>query len=724
MRKRLTWLHNCLLLMVLIFTSSGASADTQLSVKNFWNDLPSTSSEKNKPFLSSRTLSARSDARPLKYRALSMDEVAFQTAFRQRSSNLAARTVDATLAPVITVPLPEGGEVSLKLEETSVMAPKLALQFPHLKTWKATGIDLAIYGRIDFTTQGFHAMLVMPDGDTIFIEPDKEAPRSADFSEQGAYLSFSKHSNKELFKQDFHCAVHTDDSQILSSKTVTNDGNLLARPAANLLTYRLAVAATGEYTEFHGDKNAAFSAIVTTINRVNEIYERDLGIHLELVPQELDLIYTNPETDPYTNNDVSALVDENILNLSNSAVLGTTQFDIGHVFGAGNVGGLAFVGSTCNSLYKAGGATGISSPIGDAFVLDYVAHEMGHQMGGTHTFNSFCSGTDQRSAATAVEPGSGSTIMSYAGLCQSNDIQSAVDPQFHAVSIEQIMNYSRSQGGSLCGLSSVVTNENPVVDAGPDFTVPASTPLMLYGNGSDLDGDALTYTWEQSDAGIASDVDIDTGDNALIRSRIPSVSGARYIPRISDLLAGVSVRGERLPITNRNIEFVVSARDGLGGVQSDVLNVQVYDTGSSFSVTSPTTSRTYIVGDSVSVKWNVAGTDVSPISCPSVDISLVSSSGSIFKVTTTENNGTYLLSIPANTPLISNARIMVSCSDGRFFNISGVDLISSESLARVVGSPSIVTESGGGSIYLLLYPMLLLAIFASRRKYKFFWVIR
>ena len=319
MSERLLWNSNCLLLTVFIITTSVTSADTKSIKKNLWKDLSSRASEIHKPSLSARMLSARPDASPLKYRALSLDEMAFQTAFGEQSSSLAARAADVTLAPVITVPLPEGGEVSLKLEETSVMAPELALQYPQLKTWKATGIDQAIHGRIDFTSNGFHAMLVMPDGDTVFIEPDNEV-RRAGFSEQGAYLSFSKHSNKEHFKQDFHCEVHAEDTQSLSSGAVTGNNNLLARPAANMITYRLAVAATAEYTQFYGDEYAALSAIVTTINRVNEIYERDLGIHLQLIPQELDIIYTDPETDPYTNTDVSTLVVENIINLANTAV--------------------------------------------------------------------------------------------------------------------------------------------------------------------------------------------------------------------------------------------------------------------------------------------------------------------------------------------------------------------------------------------------------------------
>ena len=210
------------------------------------------------------------------------------------------------------------------------MAPELAQQFPQLKTWKVTGINEHIHGRIDFTTQGFHAMLLMPDGDTVFIEPDKES--------LNAYLSFSKHSNKENFRRDFKCGVHSE--QNIAARPFNTDEQAQARPAPELKTYRLAVAATGEYTQNKGGSKAgALSAIVTTINRVNEIYERDLAIRFELIPEEFDIIYTDPDTDPYSNTDVSTLLADNIENLSNTGDLSIDRYDVGHVFSAANVGG-------------------------------------------------------------------------------------------------------------------------------------------------------------------------------------------------------------------------------------------------------------------------------------------------------------------------------------------------------------------------------------------------
>ncbi len=654
---------------------------------------------------------------PLAFRGLELDEYAWKDLLQKSASSKVSRFQgDSDLetdANKIVLPLPDGTEVEVTAIETTVLAPELALQFPDIKTWKVAGVNQKITGRIDFTSQGFHAMLIMPNGDSVFIEPEDNYNGERVTSSSARYLSFSKHANHEHFKTDFKCGVDHDSVITQSADDVQSSAkNILAKPAFNLITYRLAVATTGEYTQYHGGtKAAALSAVTTTINRVNEIYERDLSITFQLVPEQLDLMYTDASNDPYTNTDVNALIEQNIANLNNTSVLGSANYDIGHVFGSGNVGGLAFVGSTCNSNFKAGGATGSTNPIGDGFTLDYVAHEIGHQMGAQHTFNSENCG--ERGVGTAVEPGSGSTIMSYAGLCGTNNLQNDVDPQFHVVSIEEMFKFSREDSGSSCGSSSAITNENPIVSAGEDFTVPARTPIVLIADGFDSDGDELSYSWEQADSGTASDVDVDTGDNALFRSRALTTSNLRFIPRLSDTFNGVAAVGEHLPVTNRDMELRATVRDGKGGIQYDAVSMKVYDTGSAFAVTSHTSSRTYGQGDQTTVSWDVAGTNSSPISCQMVDIGLITLNGTGFDITTTNNDGSEKITIPSDAIALSNARFIVSCKTSQFFNVSSANLAILASLGTGEDDSE---SSGGGSLGYMA--ILLLPLFIRRRLMK------
>ncbi|KAG1661930.1 hypothetical protein GQR58_021206 [Nymphon striatum] len=592
-----------------------------------------------------QSVSAKPTQKPLAYRSLELDEFVWKDLLKKKAaskgSNLDTDSTD--IVDKLLLPLPDGSEVEVVATETSVLTTELAQQFPDIKTWKVVGVDSKISGRIDFTALGFHGMLMMPNGDTVFIEPDDNKNNERQTSSSARYLSFSKHANHDHFGKDFQCGQ------------------------ADLITYRLAVATTGEYTQYHGgSRTAGLSAVTTTINRVNEIYERDLSVTFQLVPQQLDLIYTDPVSDPYSNNDVNALIEQNIVNLNNTNVLGSSNYDIGHVFGSGNVGGLAFVGSTCNSSFKAGGATGATNPIGDGFSLDYVAHEIGHQMGAQHTFNSLCG---ERGVGTAVEPGSGSTIMSYAGLCGANNLQNEVDAQFHIVSILEMDNFSRQGDGASCGSSTTVVNENPIVSAGEDFVVPARTPV-----------------------GDASDVDVDTGNNALFRSRALSESNLRFIPQLSDIFNGEAAAGEHLPVTNRDMELRATVRDGKGGVENDAVIMTVHDTGSAFEVTSHTSTNTYGQGDQTTVRWNVAGTSSSPISCQSVDIGLITLEGTGIDITTTSNDGSEEVTIPANAPALDNARFIVSCATSQFFSISSANLRILDSL----GSGDVDTDTDSG----------------------------
>lgn len=575
--------------------------------------------------------------------------------------------INAGSEPSLSLPLPSGGFAKVQLIPVETLSPAIAAQFPNWQTWQIKGLDgQVVSGRAELTDLGFTAMLVMQNGDTLFIDPTTATTKAAERS----YRSLSKQANSGLFKNNFQCTTHDFAHEEAQTQ---NTPVIAARAGEDLKTYDIAIAATGEYTKYHGgSKTTALSAITTTINRMNEIYQRDLSIKLRLV-SGVTTIYSDSATDPYPSSG-STLLKENQTTLDN--LIGSENYDVGHLFTTGD-GGVAVVESTCRNGYKAQGISGWDTPTGDIFAIDYVAHEVGHQFGATHTFNSesaSCSGNN-RIGKTAYEPGSGSTIMSYAGICASDNLQAHSDAMFHSGSINQITTYTQSSIGATCAESSSLNNANPVANAGQDYTIPARTPFTLTGSASDSNNDTLSYSWEQINLGSASKVDIDTGDNALVRTQLPTSSPSRTIPRLTDLLSGSHTYGETLTSRTRALNFRLQVRDGKGGIGADDMIVNVQDTGSNFEVTAPK-NVTLTAGSALNVTWNVGKTDQAPISCSNVDIAINMTSTSINEnfqtlLSNTPNDGAASVTLPST--LGTKNTIRVKCSSNIFFALSDVN---------------------------------------------------
>jgi hypothetical protein len=387
----------------------------------------------------------------------------------------------------ISLPLPDGQLIKLILTESFLMAPELAAKYPDIKTFKVQGVDRPdVTGTIGINTLGFHGMLFTENGERIFIDRREKEGRVY-------YLSYHAKAYRPTEKKAFSCG--TKNNQLINNFSTSRSNQTLQRTGTSKRTYRIAIGATGEYTTFFGGTKAgALSAMTTTLARVNEMYERDLSVTMTLVANNDDVIYTDASTDPFTNDNSSTLIDESQTEIDTT--IGSANYDIGHTFSTG-AGGLAGLGVVCNDTGKASGVTGISNPQTDVFDIDYVAHEIGHQFSGNHMFNGEagnCAGGN-RNASTAFEPGSGSTIQSYAGICGSDDLQSNTDAMFHSKSIEEMGAFidNSSTGGS-CGTAFATGNNQPSADAGSDYTIPASTPFELIGSGSDTDSsDTLTY---------------------------------------------------------------------------------------------------------------------------------------------------------------------------------------------------------------------------------------
>lgn len=432
--------------------------------------------------------------------------------------------------------------------------------------------------------------------------------------------------------------------------------------------YRLAMAATGEYTRFHGGTVASgLAAVVTVVNRLNEIFETELAMHFELVPDNDLLIYTNPSTDPYTGNSPSALLSENQSNLD--AEIGNGAYDVGHVLSNAG-GGLAFIGAACDDDFKAGGMTGTSTPEGDTFIVDFVAHELGHQLGARHTFNgttAACGG--QRDRRAAWEPGSGTTIMSYAGLCGDEDVQEQVDPFFHVGSIEEMLTYAETFG--TCSATRNISNQKPEVTVPDEVVIPARTPFRLTGSATDDPSQQLSYSWEQFDLGSSSPPNVDDGTRPLFRSFPPEADGTRTFPRLDRVFLGGSELGETLPTRSRKMSFRLTVRDSarFSGLEWRDYSLRVDRTAGPFRVLRPAAGDLWN-GSIAQVIWDVASTDVAPVSCATVDVRYYANRFALPQtlVTGTANDGNEVVPVPGTAS--SQARVEVSCSNGTFFAVN------------------------------------------------------
>jgi hypothetical protein len=441
-----------------------------------------------------------------------------------------------------------------------------------------------------------------------------------------------------------------------------------------LYTYRLAFAVTGEWTaQAGGTVSAGLARIVETVNRINEIMGQDWSVALELVPNNDLLVYTNGATDPYSNGNLGAMIDQNQNNVN--SVIGSANYDIGHVSGTGGESGLAGFRVVCNNGSKARGAGQHNSTGGEQYKL-VTAHEMGHQFGASHTFNSSHSSCiGQRSAASAYEPGGGSTIMAYAGRCGDQQIQPDWDPYYHAQTYAQVVANITGGPGSLCPTVTPTGNTPPVALAETvGHFVPLDTPWLMNGSATDADGDSLTYCWEQYDLGPAGHPNSPEANAPIFRSFSPTTNTFRYFPRIGRILNNNHRIGEILPTYERNVRLRLTVRDGLGGVHWDQGFVGVDGTAGPFQVTSQSTATTWNSGTQETITWDVANSDNGIVNCQTVNI-LMSEGAITFPhvlASGVPNDGSQMITVPpVNVP---DARVMVQAADNIFYDINDGDI--------------------------------------------------
>ena len=616
---------------------------------------------------------------PTKYTLMDLDYSKFQNQLLQANTSRSRFSIE--------LPDAKGNLERFNIIETPTLAPGLSVKFPMIKTYTAYGIDNShSTAKITLGTNGLHVVISAPEKSTVYIDPLSNSKKE--------YLVYRK-IDLENNSDDFTCEIENQAQRQVDNHTSHRNAN-----DGKLRTYRLALTCTGEYAIFqlnrqgisssasdNEKKAAVLSAMNTSITRVNQVYEKDLAVRMVIVDNNDELIFLDPATDGLTNSSPGAMLGENQQKCDN--LIGKDNYDIGHIFSTTD-SGIATLRSVCVDTIKARGMTGQNNPINDPFDIDYVAHEIGHQFGANHTQNNACN----RSGATAVEPGSASTIMGYAGICSPN-IQSNSDDHFHAVSIAEMWNHIQNNGN--CATETDTGNSAPTADAGADFHIPISTPFVLKGKAFDADTtNNLTYNWEQIDNGIATMPPLATSNvGPMFRSLPSKTSPNRYMPDLTTVVAGnTASTWEVVPSVAREMNFALTVRDNHpsgGNSARDDMKVTTVNT-TPFSITSHSSNHTVMAGSTNIVTWEVSTTNIPPINCNLVNIRLSIDGGKTFPLLlkeNTPNDGTETIIIPQEVTS-TKARIMVEASDNIFFNINTHDfIISGFSLENTTGDLSI-----------------------------------
>jgi len=589
---------------------------------------------------------------------------------QQFKRNLKDIVVAKSAAKLVSFPNATGKMVSYQVTETPVFAPELSSKYPEIKSYSGLAADgSGDKIRFSLSHKGIQSMTTHSNGKpSSFIQKNSS----------GKYVVYSRDPNS-LRTNDFICS--TEEVYGLNQSETTS------RPVdqQELRKFRLAVAASGEYTQYHGGTVAdALAAINASITRVNSVFENDLGVRLEVIANTDTVIFDDPLTDPFDGESTSEVQSALTINI------GEANYDVGILFnraeegeGGGNAGD---IGSVCRDNIKGSCYASVPVPEGDVFDIDYVSHEIGHQFGANHSYSHTPEGT-----GVQFEPGSGTTIMGYAGITGANNVALNSDDYFHYGSIVQISDYLATTS---CGEVISLTNNPPVITPTGNFTIPKSTAFVLKGSATDADtSDILTYAWEQIDNGAITNNTFGPTNlvGANFRSLSPTTNPERYFPKLSSVMQGMLTQEnpnldstwETVSDVGREMNFALTVRDnvlGAGQVVADLVNVFVEGNAGPFMITSQAETFVTSSGSVETITWDVANTNVAPINTQNVDILLSLDGGVSFPILLAENannDGSHNVVIPGNPT--NTGRIMIRASDNIYFAVNPVDFVIEES---------------------------------------------
>ena len=657
-----------LLLNLILFCSGFAIAQSNIAL---WNDVSESELTFDSPI--------EMVSLPTKYRLMSLDlpkmkvslKKAPQEDFNQKESDLMQ----------ITLPLPDGGQESFVIWETQLMQPNLAARYPNIKSYMGYSPKTGSSVALGYGAQGFHAS-IRGEGKWLFIDPYADG-------QDKYYISYRIEDDFDNWGSltDSPCGVNADNPIANLGKGLSHQQAVMNRKgavSANLRTFVMAIACTGEFAVNRGGTvDAVLSLFNTTVGRINQVWQPENGVKVVLYDKTDKVIFLNPNTDPYT----TPRLGRQLVGLNQGVFdrfLNKSEYDIGHVMTNRCTDGVAGIasGGVCTS----GKASGVTcNGDGRGLALGVMLHELGHQFSASHTWDNCATGdnnTTNRAAATAFEPGSGSTIMSYSGVCGSTNL-GADDNYYHNASLEQFRGYAHEVLGSDCGLTEDVGNNYPELEMlyEDGFYIPAGTPFELEAKATDPDGDVIYYSWEQKDKLFnPTPLGMPSGDCPMWRSYPATKNPIRSFPKLNYVLdtSKTIPRYEVIADYNRTFNFTITARDNhpvAGGTVWDEIQFFTTDKGGPFRVTSQASDTVeWTVGEWVEITWDVAKTNEQPVNCQAVDILLSRDFGNTFSyilADNTPNDGSEWVFVPdVTTP---RARIKIKASENIFYNVNSAE---------------------------------------------------
>jgi hypothetical protein len=661
---------------LLLVLGSISSLFSQQTFSNFWKPVPV-----NDVVLPA---GATRETEPLHYTAYQLDYNGIAAELAKAPVEFTADAL--TRKVIVRMPQSDGAFEDYEMVSVATMMPGLAAKFPEIRTYGGKSVETP--GKTIRITcspyRGLEAMVRHADKNTDFVE----------LMAKGQGVWYMAYDNKDAVSNTPPGLERRMDRPVTTApaapeppryslgEPVPKERGLTSKPVS-LHVYRFACSTTGEYAAENGATLAGvMSKVVSTTNNLNAIYEADLDVRLELINDEDKIIFLDAATDPYTGTTVEGWYSQNPAAI-NQALGNSGLYDIGHLFAkylnGSNVLGLGGHAVCCTQV-KAYGCSSGNVPYGPYF-FGVVGQEIGHQWGALHTWNNCPGQSDTAGDSERCEPGSGSTIMSYAGSCSGpNNVVNQADLYYDICSIVSIRNFIESGVGSACGTNMQTTNNAPMVTIpyADNFFIPINTPFELIGSATDPDGEQMTYNWDEIDLGPASTLGSPTANAPLFRSLPPTTLPRRTFPRISTVITNTTSTSEVLPSYNRDLTFCLIARDGhvgAGGIGFDTVSFHSTTTAGPFLVNVPNMAGTvWNIGDFQDVIWDVAHTDSTLVNCKLVNIRLSTDGGFTYPDTLAKavsNNGRYCVSVP-NKPT-STARIRVEAADNIFFDISNTN---------------------------------------------------